>query len=250
MMVSAPLRRVDPQADHPALLQAYRIVSEALRNRSFAAGSRLPGERELSEQLGVSRSTIRQVLAALADSGMVRRSANRGWFVTAQGLSEGPNSLSSFTESTTQRGLTPRTEVLTQAVRTATLDEAELLGLAPAAPVLEVERRRRMDDVPVAIDRACLPLSLVPGLQSVVLTDRSLFETLQRQYGLIATRCDYQVQAESASGRIAELLGLADGAPVLVGYQTTFDQNERPIITGQVIYRGDAYRFKASLFRP
>lgn len=250
--MNAPTRLtpVQQHADNPVLLQAFRILSDALRDGVFSAEGRLPGERALAQQLGVSRSTLRQVLVALADSGELRRSANRGWFVVRHELSEGPNTLLSFTESTRQRGLTPGSEILRSLVRPATLDEAEILGLAPAAPMFEVERRRTMNDVPVAVDLTCLPLHMVPDIQDADLTDSSLFTVLQESYGLVATRCDYQVQAMAADERIAPLLGLSVGAPVLVGEQTTYDQRERAITTGRVTYRGDAYRFKASLFRP
>lgn len=249
-MDTTALRPVQAQSDNSVLLQAYRIMSDALRAGAFPADSRLPGERALADRLRVSRSTVRQVLGALADSGLLRRSANRGWFAVGPGLSEGPNVLRSFTESTRQRGLLPSSEILRHVVRPATLDEAETLSLAPASAILEVERRRGMDGVPVAVDLTCLPLSLVPGMDGMDLADRSLFEVLSERYGLLANRCDYQVQAEPAPDRIADLLQIASGAPVLVGYQTTYDQTERPITTGRVTYRGDAYRFKASLFRP
>ncbi|GAA1552849.1 hypothetical protein GCM10009827_086960 [Dactylosporangium maewongense] len=47
----------------------------------------------------------------------------------------------------------------------------------------------------------------------------------------------------------AKLLGLEPGDPVLVGYQKTFDQHDQCFDVGRQLYRGDAYRFQASLFR-
>jgi len=231
-------------------LQAYGTLLNELRDGVFPANSRLPGERALAGQLGVSRSTVRQVLIALAQTGLLRASPNRGWFVNASLFSEGPNTLRSFTEDVRDRGLTPMSEVLGQCVRAATLEEAESLKLAPAAPILELERLRGMDDVGVGVDHACLPMRLVPGLDSMDLNNRSLYQVLAEHYQLVATRCDYEVQAHAASDRIADLLRVGPGAPVLVGSYTTYDKAERPILCGWTSFRGDAYRFKASLFRP
>ena len=239
---------VEPGAGNP-VLQAYEILSDALHGRKFPANARLPGERALAEQLGVSRATLRQVLTALARSGLVRAAPNRGWYTTTNRLSEGPNILSSFTDSARELDLTPTSAVLRQHVRAATLGEAGRLRLPPAAPVVELERLRGMDGIAIAIDYSCLPAILVPGLGTADLADCSLYQVLADRYGLIASRCDYEVQAQAASERVGELLRLDPGAPVLVGEYTTYDQEERPIYCGHIIYRGDAYRFKASLFR-
>ena len=51
---------------------------------TFSPGERLPPERELAEQLGVSRATLRQALQAVADLGLieVRRGRGGGSFVS------------------------------------------------------------------------------------------------------------------------------------------------------------------------
>jgi GntR family transcriptional regulator len=247
-MTTTLLPSVERGAGNPSL-QAYGILLNALRNRVLPANGRLPSERALADQLGVSRATVRQVLTALAQTGLLRASPNRGWFVNANVLSEGPNILRSFTEDVRDRGFTPMSQVLVQRVRAATLDEAETLGLAPAAPILELDRLRGMDDVPVAVDQARLPMRAVPGLDSVNLNDCSLYLVLAERFHLVPTRCDYEVQAHAASELIADLLRLEPGAPVLVGSYTTYDDDERPILCGRTSFRGDAYRFKASLFR-
>ena len=247
-MTTTLVPSVERGAGNPSL-QAYGIMLTALRDRVFPPNGRLPSERALAEQLGVSRATVRQVLTALARTGLLRASPNRGWFVNASVLSEGPNILRSFTEDVRDRGFAPMSRVLGQRVRAATLDEAETLGLAPAAPILELDRLRGMDDVPVAVDHARMPARLVQGLDSMDLNHCSLYQVLAERFHLVATRCDYEVQAQSASDLIADLLRLEPGAPVLVGSYTTYDDDERPFLCGWTSFRGDAYRFKASLFR-
>ncbi|MBC7599009.1 MAG: FadR family transcriptional regulator, partial [Polaromonas sp.] len=57
-----PLHAVGPQ-------RLYRLIAEQLRKLirtgEFAVGSRLPTERGLAKQLGVSRSSVREALIAL-----------------------------------------------------------------------------------------------------------------------------------------------------------------------------------------
>jgi len=63
-----PLPAVEPQ-------RLYRQIAEQLRVRmgqaEFAAGTRLPAERDLAKQLGVSRPTVREALIALEVEGWV-----------------------------------------------------------------------------------------------------------------------------------------------------------------------------------
>jgi DNA-binding FadR family transcriptional regulator len=47
----------------------------------WRAGERLPPERELSEQFGLARNTVRRALKALEDAGRLRRHVGRGTFV-------------------------------------------------------------------------------------------------------------------------------------------------------------------------
>src|SRR3972149_4599490 len=61
------------------------------------------------------------------------------------------------------RGLTPRARILPEHVRSATIDEADTLGLAPGAPLFELERLRLMDEVPILVDRTPLPPPPPPG---------------------------------------------------------------------------------------
>jgi GntR family transcriptional regulator len=229
-------------------LATYRALQDVLGH--FEPGSRLPGERLLAQQFGVSRATVRQALTALAEGGLLQPSANRGWFVAGPQYTEGPNTLRSFTETALDRGLRPTAAVLRHTVRSATLEEAEVLRLAPAAEVVDLERTRAMDGVTISVEETRLPLGRLAGLDELDLTDCSLYQLLADRYGIVATRCDFEVQAEAATERTAAILKVPTGSPVLIGHQTTFDQSDRPFATGKATYRGDAYRFKASLFRP
>lgn len=66
----------------------YRHVADQIRTLieggKFAAGERLPGERELAEELGVSRPTIREALIALEVEGLVHIRMGSGIYVTGR----------------------------------------------------------------------------------------------------------------------------------------------------------------------
>ena len=223
------------------------LAAEIERGRR-PAGSRLPPERALAEHFGVSRVTLRRALEELARAGVVTRTTT-GWAVVSAAIGEPPNVLMSFSEMAASRGLTPGGRVLDRHVRPATIDEAEALGLAPGAPLFELERLRSMDAVPILIDRTRIPLSLAPGLEELDLEETSLYRVLEGRYGMRPTRARFRVEAIAADPRRAGLLGLEPGEPLLRCQQQTEDQTGRRIELCEMVYRGDRYRFRATLLR-
>lgn len=227
---------------------AYQRLSGLLDRGIYPAGSRLPGERTLAEELAVSRSTLRLALVRLADEGRLVPSAQRGWFVPQLLLGEPPSQLVSFTELAEQRGLKATATVLSQQQRPASFEEAADLQIAAAAPVVEIVRLRRMDAVPITVEKAVLPLQRVGWLSSTDLTDSSLYRLLE-EHDIKVHRSTYTVQAMTASEWEAAQLDLPVGAAVLVARDVTYTLDRTPIIITVNRYRGDAYRFTADLFR-
>lgn len=232
-----------------AASQAYEQLTQELDVGLFGAGTRLPGERELAERIGVSRVTLRSALTALEGEGRLIRSAQRGWFVPATVLGEPPSTLQSFTEMARARGLHPTARVLRQELRTATLDEAERLRVAPASSVLQIDRLRAMDGTPVCFDVVVVPEQRAPDLVGAALENASLYETLRELCGVTIYRSAYSVAASTADATLAKMLNTTIGAAILVGEETAYTAEGVPVLLGLNKYRGDAYRFQADLFR-
>lgn len=60
---------------------AVATIIQMIREKNFAPGDRLPGERLLAEQLGVSRTSIRAALGRLVTLGLLEARAGSGTFV-------------------------------------------------------------------------------------------------------------------------------------------------------------------------
>jgi len=61
-----------------------KMISELIASGEFVPGQRLPGERDLARQLGVSRPSVREALIALEVEGKVEVRVGSGVFVSAQ----------------------------------------------------------------------------------------------------------------------------------------------------------------------
>lgn len=225
-----------------------RTIADEINGGSLRPGDRLPSERTLCDRFAVSRATVRRALSELAADGLIAAHPGRGSFVAGGPLGEAPNALMSFTELGAARGLEASARVLVAQVEPADLDEAESFGVAPGADVFVLERLRLLDGVPVSVDRSRVPLARAPALADADFTSASLYATLEAA-GAGPVRADYALQAVAADPRRAELLGVTPGFPLLRTTTTGYDAAGVLVELGEMVYRGDRYRFRATLVR-
>ena len=219
----------------------------AARDRLLAAmpapGERLGAERELAERLGVSRSTIRAALGDLERSGVVRRARGRagGIFVAERKVERDLSSLSGLPAYLRRQGFQADARVLSTAIVEADADVAGALVLAHGALVLEVVRVRLADGEPISLERALFPAERFLGLLDRSLAG-SLYELLQREYGLVPGEAEERIEVVAAGGAEAKLLGLRRGAPLLAVARTAWDADGRAFERSHDLFRGDRAR--------
>lgn len=238
-------------AEHaePLWVQTMRLIEDQVRSGELPAGSRLPAERDLCLRLGISRVTLRKALSGLVEQGTLRSSHGRGWFVAdASARSEWPNTLESFTETARRIGLPATSTVLTAATTLASLDEAETLHVAPGTPLFVLERVRLLGGVPTAHDRTTFPLALAPTAADTDFATASLYAFLEAN-DVEPAHAESTIEARVAEPWLAEQLGLAPGAPVLVLDQVAVDADGRPLLTSVVRYSGERYRLRTVFSR-
>ena len=73
-----------PVRGHHAFEACVEQLATAIRLGVYPHGTLLPSERELAEQLGVSRATLREAIAALRAAGLVETTRGRGGGTTVR----------------------------------------------------------------------------------------------------------------------------------------------------------------------
>ena len=230
----------------PLYQQLRRALRDAIADNRLAAEDALPPERELAEEFGVSRITVRKALDALVGEGMLHRRQGAGTFVAPREearVEKSFSKLSSFSEDMISRGRVPESVWLSRSAGAVTPEESLTLGLSPGADVYRFSRIRYADGEPMALEYSTVPGFCLPNETAVA---ESLYDAL----GLHAARPVRALQRLRAIlfvGEKAKLLGVAEGSPGLLIERRGFLKDGRPVEFTQSYYRGDQYDFVAEL---
>jgi GntR family transcriptional regulator len=220
--------------------------SEELRRRIVAdinagtPGAKLGSERDLAEHYGTSRSSLRQVLAALEEAGLVHRVIGRagGIFISHGQVERNLSDVVGVPAFLTSQGYIAGTRVLS--TRIAPPDQATqtALRLSAGEYVVEIQRIRLADGSPFSLEHAQFPADAFPGLLEQQLGG-SLYEILETRYGLVTGRADERIEAVNATSSEATLLGIKPKAALLLITRVTYDQNGIPCEFSRDLFRGD-----------
>jgi GntR family transcriptional regulator len=250
----AARRRGAPAEALPTGLSYKRPKGEQLQEilegviAALQPGALLPSERLLAEHYEVARATVTQAIDGLAARGMVYRVQGSGTFVAEPKFRQ-PLTLTSFTEDMRARGMTPGSIVLTQAVAPAGEVVARHLALVPGSPVVHLERVRTADGEPMALERTHLPAQRLPGLEAADLADASLYELLERRWGVVMADADQWASVVRLADDEAALLQVAVDQPALLFQRVTRDPGGTPVEYVRSLYRGDRYEVHTRLER-
>ncbi|CAB4966035.1 MAG: UTRA domain-containing protein [Actinobacteria bacterium] len=168
--------------------QVKDLVLTLIADRGLVPGDRLPSASELVTTSGVSQISVRRALDELEQEGRITRHQGVGTFVAQPRIVSDPartgDLLATLGEG--ERTVTVDTELLGLNVGIPGAAVARTLRLRPGQPVWEVIRRRLTEGRPVILERAVLPLHLVPALDEELLAaGGSLYGYLRDAYGLV-----------------------------------------------------------------
>jgi GntR family transcriptional regulator len=233
----------------PLYHQVKTAILREIEGGRWSPGDQLPTENELIEQFHVSKITVRQALADLAQMGYIRREQGRGTFVQRPPIEEGPRELTSFTGEMRGHGMSASSHVLQQDAIAAPFDVAECLQIPEGTPVLRLRRLRLADNEPMGLQTSFIPLHLVPGIEGATFENASLYEILATRYSLHAATARETHRAILVGREDAALLRVPSGSPALAAERLTRLSDGRPLEYVQSIMRGDRYKIVLDLSR-
>lgn len=238
--------QIKKNAAIPIYQQLQQQLEKLILEGTWRFKDPLPSETMLAERLNISVMTVRQAMAQLVHKGLIYREKGRGTFVTPQPFEHHLQRLESFSEDMRARNLTPASETLAFEIVRVPLRIAPHLRLRSGDDVLHIKRLRLVDDRPVALHDAYVTHTELK---------REELERIGSLYGVLEDRgvqlveADETLEAVAADERIAGLLAIQPGAPLLKATRVTWDQAHQPVEYVVAHYRADFYRYTVRLRR-
>jgi GntR family transcriptional regulator len=222
---------IDRASPAPVHVQLRESLRAAIGRGDWLPGTALPSETDIAQRHGVSRATVREALGALERAGLIVKRRGSGsyvleaaapaWLVGSSG--------GFFNDPAGRLGMPVRSVVLRAAVERLPDWAAKALGLPEGSEGVALHRLRWVDDKLVLyghnyVLREFAPAVLAPGLEH-----DSLFRRLHASYGITITGGRRLIDAVPADDRVAEMLDLEPGAPVVRVESVSWDATRRPV---------------------
>jgi GntR family transcriptional regulator len=225
----------------------WQRVHEDLLTRLTAGEfpDRFPTDYELVDEYGVSRHTVREAIRRLEADGLLTRHRGRGTFVNKEAINQPLSStIYSLFNSLEEQGFQQDSDVLTSELRRERA-AAEQLGVAADAELFFLERLRRVDGTPLALDRTWLPADPYGDLVEADFTRTALYGELARRHGVTPVSGTEHLRPIVPTGTEREILGLDEGEAVFLIERRTESANG-PLEWRESLVRGDIYRFEVT----
>ena len=230
----------------PLYHQLEAILRERIESGEFSPGSVFPCEREIMEEYGVSRITVRQAMRNLSDSRYISSHPGRGTVVVFSKINEVLGSVISFSEEMARHGITMSTSFCRAEYIVPDRQVSIELGLGEGERCFSLTRVRDAGGVPLVYSETYMPqswqLEADPGLYM-----ESLYGYLRSERGITVERAVDTLEAAAASPAVASVLGIGEGVPVFKRTRRSFACNGRILEYTVCYYPADRYKYTVEL---
>lgn len=223
----------------------YRIAEDIIKQikkGKYQPGDMLPSESQLCEEYNTSKMTVRQGLALLAQAGYLRSVPGKGNFV------EYPRYdllTLQFDEMDIISDYQQGVKLLDVTIVDPDPQVQGMLSLPNKEKVIVMKRLLFSDDQAVAYD-----IKYMPYIKGKPFIEKELqyipFAKMVAKHGeLFSVKNEVTIRAEACDEETAELLGIAQGSPLLVIEQKLFSAEQKPIGWGKIFCRSDFVQLHA-----
>lgn len=220
-------------------------LRELINAKAFEDG-RLPPEPNLADQLGASRTTIRQALTQLEIDGLILRKHGVGTFVNERVLNIGTRleEVWDFVEMIKLSGHTPAVRNDYVRLELASPNRSEKLALIPGEETLTAANTFMADGLPVIYCIDIIPAKLVCHAYR----EEELHGPV---YSFLEKRCQEQVEYNItevtpiiADEQLQRILQCDQATPLHYFEEIAFNNDDMPIMYSQEYYRPEYFSFR------
>lgn len=227
----------------PLYLRFNASIRQAIESEILTLGDFLPSERQFTEQLGISRITVRKALACLEQDGIIGRSRGYGTFiqnrVAQPKLAYSLADVKGFSREVMLQGRKPDTMWLSREQIPADSLLAEKLAVAEDTSIYKLKRIHFIDQRPMSVAVSYVVSEAIANVEDIGVSLYDYFRLNNVELGSLRS----QVSAAMTDDETQRALQLKEPMPLLIIKQTLFDSQKKPIEYSENFCRSDMYEF-------
>ena len=235
--------KLDPSSEKPLHIQAEEVLRKLIESEEYKNGKLLPNEVLLSEQLNISRNTLRQAINKLVFEGLLVRKKGHGTKVVKKGIIGGVKNWLSFSQEMKMLGIEIKNFELHVSFKKASEEICTFFNIDPekGTKCMVLERVRGNKEYPfvsfISYFNPSIPLT---GDEDFT---QPLYGILENKYDIIVKTSKEEVSARLAGEYIAEKLDIKSSDPILIRKRFVYDINGTPIEYNIGYYRADSFTY-------
>lgn len=221
-----------PYEQYPeTYLKLLQLIQQFARE---STSDRLPSEENMAAQLGVSRVKVRDELSKLEAAGYVTRKRGVGTLINRYVLQEAArlDIDSIYVDIISHYGYTPKSVLRRlKSIKNADPTVAAQLRLEPEESVYIFEKLIYADEKPLILVDDYIPAKYYDSVESdLSMMDSNIFLFLQGMCDEVLETLMVHMDAVSADGRMAEIMQLEAGAPLMKLDSVCYTKMSAPVM--------------------
>ena len=233
---------IDKSSPIPVYYQLKEDILKKIREGVWKVGQCIDSERELSENYGVSRMTIRQALGELVQEGILVREKGKGTFVCEPKVKQ--KDMMSFSEIIKRTGRTLETKVI-EFNKIPTPED--LTDTFSFEEVYKINRNRIVDGECIANEVVYIPSDYCGFINEEKLKG-SLYKILE-EFGYSVEYSESSIKAVIMDETSRKIFGVDEQVPLLQINGKTINSDGKVLFVEEATYRSDKYILEVNILR-
>ena len=196
-------------------------LKQAILNKEYRVGDKIPSERELAAQFEVTRVTLQKAMHMLEQEGFIERIHGKGMFVTKV-IEDNVYLLNNGTSDSIlgfSREFKDNVKVSSRLISLKTRKAGEYiasqLDIDENDDVHYIRRVRLVENIPVLVEDSYIPCTVIDIIPESVLQNGSLYEYIENKTGRKIKFYNSVIEASLFDDTLSALLERESGLPML-----------------------------------
>lgn len=220
----------------PLYVTVYETLTQWLKEGKYKPGDKLPGENVLSEQLQVSRGTLRQAMLLLQEDGLIINHQGKGNIVLSNqdvsknGLEKVGNPIVDFSIEPVDRVET------TIGFQPATQKHQQVLKLRPSSVVAVIDITYYSGSTPAGFAMIYMPHEILDQSNVNLEDTNTVYQFYTKLLASNSIYGDSKLRMGQARERLANILEIEEGSPILILEEVLYSEYDTPVLSQKLFF--------------